>query len=163
MTATRFRIVPLADAPDAVATLSDWFTAEWAPYYGPGGPGDAAADLAECLRGNSLPVAVVALGADGAVLGTAALKDESVGGDVVDGPWLAALVVDAPHRRCGVATALVAAIEDEAARRGFESLAISTDVLESMLTRRGWRPVGDAESLRGPVAVWRKHLAPGRG
>ena len=102
MVAGGFRIVQLADAPDALPTLARWFVAEWAPYYGPGGPGDATADLEGCRNRDALPIALVALDDDGAVVGTAALKAESVGSEQAAGPWLAAFVVGrgaSPARR----------------------------------------------------------------
>ena len=45
----------------------------------PNGPGDAKSDLAACRSRDELPICLVALSMDGEVLGTAALKSESVG------------------------------------------------------------------------------------
>lgn len=148
-------IALLADRPDLIPTLTDWFVAEWAPHYGAGGPGDAASDLRGCLNRDSLPVAAVALDADDALLGTAALKEESVGSELGVGPWLAAFLVAPEHRGQGVGTALVAAIEGEAARLGFAELYTATDTAQGLLKRRGWRLFGNTESLRGPLKVYR--------
>lgn len=153
------RIVHLRDAPGAAPTLTRWFVAEWGPWYGPDGPGDAEADLAACRGRDALPICLVALDGDGAVLGTAALRSESAGSALAPGPWLAALLVGRDHRGTGVARALVAAIEAEAHRLGFESLYTSTDAGGQRLTRRGWRAVGRTETLRGPVTVYRRDLA----
>ena len=152
------RILPLADLPDAAAVLETWFLAEWEPYYGAHGPGDAAADIAECARHEGLPLALVAVGDDGRPIGTAALKADSAGSESGHGPWLAAMVVAPEHRGRGVGTALVAAIEDEARRQGHAALYTSTDTLVGLLQRRGWRAIGSTETLRGRVAVYRLEL-----
>ena len=149
------RIVLLADRPDLIPTLTDWFVAEWEPYYGADGPGDAASDLRGCLNRDTLPVALVALGTDDTLLGTAALKEESVGSELGVGPWLAAFLVAPEHRGRGVGTALVAVIEGEAARLGFAEVYTSTDAAEGILQRRGWLPFGATESLRGPLKIYR--------
>ena len=81
------RIVHLTDVPDAASTLVDWFVAEWEPWYGPAGAGDAAADLAACRGRDDLPVCLVAVDGQGDVLGTAALKDESVGSERAEMGW----------------------------------------------------------------------------
>ena len=142
---TDFQIALLADRPELVPTLTDWFIAEWEPYYGPDGPGDAGADLRGCLNRTALPIAVVALNGDGALLGTAALKQDSVGSERGVGPWLAAFLVAPNHRGRGVGTALVAAIEDMAARLGFGSIYTSTDAAAGILERRGWQVFGTTE------------------
>lgn len=92
------RIVHLIEAPAASATLARWFVDEWTPYYGLDGPGDAARDLAACNSRDTLPLCQVALNSNGTVLGTAALKSESVGSELGVGPWLATMPVGPAHR-----------------------------------------------------------------
>ncbi len=149
------RIVHLVDVPGAAAVLARWFVDEWTPWYGPDGAGDAEADLAECRSRDELPICLVALDAEDAVLGTAALKYESVGSELGVGPWLAAVLVGAAHRGQGVATALVAAVEDQARRLGFAAIHTSTDGAAGIMERRGWRAFGATRSLRGLVTVYR--------
>ena len=150
-----YEIVYLADARDSIPALADLFVEEWAPYYGPGGPGDATADLEECCNIDSVPLALVAMSGEGTVLGTAALKSGSVGDDLCDGPWLAALVVVPGHRGAGCGSALIAAIERRAKHLGYPGLACSTDAGEKILRRRGWTHIGHSDSLRGSVPVYR--------
>lgn len=149
------RIVHLLEAPHMASTLELWFVEEWMPWYGPKGPGDAGSDLAECRSRDQLPICLVALSADDNVLGTASLKAESVGSELGVGPWLAAMLVGKAHRRNGVGTALVKAIEEEAARLGFGSIYTSTDTAEPILERRGWQPINTTQTLRGLVTVYR--------
>ena len=88
-----FRFVHLMEAPEVMPTLERWFTEEWTPWYGPDGPGDAKSDLAACCSRDELPICLVGLNMDGELLGTAALKSESVGSELGVGPWLAAVLV----------------------------------------------------------------------
>jgi GNAT superfamily N-acetyltransferase len=152
------RIVHLLEAPEAVPTLARWFVEEWGPWYGPDGRGDAEGDLAACGSRVALPICLVALSLDGAVLGTVALKHESVGCELGVGPWLAALLVGKSQRGQGIGTALVEAIERQARNIGLKAIYCSTNMAEGMLTRRGWEPFGESVSLRGRVAVYRRRL-----
>jgi len=151
-------IVHLVDSPEAAATLAKWFEEEWEPWYGSNGQGNAERDLAECCTKNNLPVCLIALDQAGDVLGTAALKTDSVGSETGVGPWLAALIVGKEHRGKGVGSALVAAIEGEAHRLGIESIFTSVNTAERIMMRRGWQIFGAAESLRGATTVYRKHI-----
>lgn len=152
------RIVPLAGNTDKVAELACWFVAEWEPYYGKNGPGDAKQDLIDCCNRDTLPIALVALGADDRLLGTAALKSDSVGSQPGQSPWLAAFIVSPQHRHFGIGTQLVAAMEAEARRLGFKNLYISTDAGEAIVKKRGWLPLDIVSSLRGPITVYRCDL-----
>jgi len=151
-------IVHLVDAPEAAPVLVRWFVEEWRPYYGPGGPGDAEADIAACRSRNALPICLVALDDDGALLGTVALRTDSVGSELGVGPWLAALLVARELRGQGIGTALVAALEDEARRLGYAAIYTSTDAAERLMRQRGWQAMGTTLSLRGPITVFRRQL-----
>lgn len=95
------RIELLADRPECIPVLADWFRAEWSPYYGAEGPGDAEHDLRECTGRSAPPAAFVAL-LDGKPCGTAALKTGSVSTHAHLSPWLAALLVHAGFAGRGV-------------------------------------------------------------
>ncbi|MDP6705864.1 MAG: GNAT family N-acetyltransferase [Alphaproteobacteria bacterium] len=155
------RIVHLVDVPEATATLVDWFTAEWRPWYGPRGDGDAATDLAACRSRNALPLCLVALDGDDTVLGTAGLRAESVGSELGVGPWLAAVLVGPAHRGHSIGKALVAAIEAEARRLGFRAIYTSTEAPEPTMARHGWHAIAPTQSLRGPITVYRRDLPTG--
>ncbi len=155
------RIAHLVDVPEAAQTLALWFIEEWTPWYGPGGAGNAEEDLAACCSRDTLPICLVALDENDNVLGTAALKSDSVGSELGVGPWLAAILVGKPHRRQGIGSALVAAIEGEAARLGFDAIYTSTDAASAMVERRGWQVFGATQSLRGPITVYRLQIRAG--
>ena len=149
------RIIPLHDVTGVIPTLVDWFIAEWSSWYGPKGEGDAEADLAACNRRDVLPLCLVAFDDSDQMVGTAALKVESVGSEHGVGPWLAALLVGEAFRGTGIGTALVDAIENEAGRLGFDEIFCSADASAGILERRGWQSFATTESLRGTIAVYR--------
>lgn len=151
---TDVTVAHLCDRPDMVDTLVRWFEEEWAPWYGPDGAGDARSDLAACSDPDRIPICRIAITQDGQLAGTASLRSDSVGSDQHPGPWLTALLVDPAHRRQGIGSTLVAAVEADARRLGFPELYVSTDTAHTMLERRGWRPVGSAPSLRGATTVY---------
>ncbi len=152
------RIIHLSEMPEIAATLERWFIDEWTPWYGPEGPGDAESDLAACRSRDGFPICLVALSMDDEVLGTAALKSESVGSELGVGPWLAALLVGKGHERKGVGTTLVKTNEEEAARLGFEAIYTSTESAKSIMERRGWQTFGTTDPLRGTVTIYRKQV-----
>lgn len=147
-------IVPLIEAQEALAPLAALYRATWPPYYGPGGPGDALADLREAAREDGMPYAVVARDGENAPLGVAALRASSIGDELGLGPWLAGIAVAPDMRGRGIATALIAAIEEAARAQGFAALYTSTRILGGGLERRGWRLVGETgRALDAPGAV----------
>ena len=153
------RIVPLIEAPSARPVLARWFVAEWPSWYGPGGPGDAQADLAAAARcHDALPIGLVALDPAGGVLGTATLKADGAGSETGVGPWLGALLVGEAYRRKGVATALVGAAEGHARRLGFAELYAAVIPARTLLRRAGWEYAGSAGSFGRPLAIYCRRL-----
>lgn len=155
------RVGLLADHPEAIPILRQWFESEWAPYYGPGGPGNALQDLQDSCNRGQLPVALVAL-YEGEVCGTAALKAESVSTHKHLTPWLAALLVMPSFRQRGVGERLIAAVENKASDLGFDRIYVGTGegsgTPESALHRRGWEFVDKGPYFVSEVSVFQKTL-----
>jgi GNAT superfamily N-acetyltransferase len=147
------RFSRLGDVPHLVDTLVAWYEREWFEYYGPGGPGDARANVEASMNAAALPVCLVALDGDGTPMGAVTLRERSFSHLHLT-PWVGALLVEPSHRRKGVGAALVGAAEDEARRLGFATLHMSTDSAHSIAKLRGWRAFDTAESLHGPVTVY---------
>ena len=143
--------------------LARRFVEEYGPYYRPEGPGDAEADLKAARDRDQLPRCLVALDAVGRVLGTIGLRAESVPSHRHLTPWLAALLVAPAHRGRGVGARLIAAIEEEARRLGYQRLYVATDVLTGHIARRGWRAFDHAPTLRGVATVFALHLSSSKG
>lgn len=145
----------LADSHVDLAALQTWFEAEWPAWYGPGGPGNAAADLRMSSNRRVIPIAVVAH-LDGTLCGTAALKPRSVETHPHLSPWLAALLVGRRFRRKGVGYRLIAEIEQLAAELGYPRLYCATATAGSLLARRGWHRLPRLAGERD--VVWVKSL-----
>lgn len=148
----------LLELPGAPAILERWFIEAWGPWYGPGGAGDAKADLAACRSRDAIPICLLALDGDGELLATATLKADSVGGEPGMGPWLAAVLVAEPYQGKGIGTALVKAIEAEAVRMDYSQIYSSTDSAGRILERCGWQACGTTETLRGTATIYRRQL-----
>ena len=137
------RIEHLSDHLDAVSELASWYVAEWEPYYGDTGPGDARADLVARTSREALPVGFVAI-EDGRVVGTVAL-----GLDVTTNltPSIIGLLVARNHRGRGIGTGLIETCIDVARKFGHQRLYVSTSVLCSLLDRTGWKEMGETKFL----------------
>lgn len=133
------RVWPLAGRPKAHPTLARIMTDAWPDWYGPSGPGDASADLADRTT-SGLPQGWLAMVGD-APVGTVGLSDSSFGSEPGEGPWLIGLVTDPAFRGRGVGDALIAAVE--AACQG--PLYTTTHKARRLFIRRGWQDLRQAE------------------
>lgn len=138
-------IADLAARPDLRAAVASLMTDAWPGWYGPGGKGDAAADLA-AARADAPPIRFVAL-LEGDPVGTAGLLPRSIASHPHLGPWLGGLAVAPAQRRRGLGDALVAAVEARADALGVATLYGATETAGGLLTRRGWRATERAGAL----------------
>lgn len=156
-----FRLELLADHPEVLRSLKEWFEGKWNPYYGPNGPGDATADLQESCNRDELPITVVAF-LDDEVVGTAALKMESVSTHKHLTPWLGALLVKPEYRRRGIAELLIKEIENKAKDFGFHIIYVGTGkgsgTPQSALLKRGWEFVEKSSYYISEVQIFKKQI-----
>jgi GNAT superfamily N-acetyltransferase len=134
---TDLRIGYLADHPEVMPVLREWFETEWADYYGPGGPGDARNDLALYASRKKLPIGLVGF-SGGQLCGIAALKPESISTHAHLYPWAAAGLVAPGFRRRGIGAALLSALEHVASELGYSTIYCATSTAISLLKRGGW-------------------------
>lgn len=133
----------LADHELVLPVLTAWYEAEWEPYYGVYGPGDAREDLVARCNREALPIGLVAM-ESAMVMGTAALDLDAATGLT---PSVVGLLVGEGFRRRGVAMELLLATETLARDLGCRELFISTSVLGGLLERLGWRNMGETRFL----------------
>jgi GNAT superfamily N-acetyltransferase len=137
-----------------VPALGRLMRAGWPGWYGPGGAGQAEADLAARCRTAGLPFGVVALdAATGEPIGTGALSETSYGAaDATEQPWIVGLIVAPDWRGRGVGSGIVAALEAAARAKGWARVHCATEAGEGVLARRGWMRRGTAED--GRHGIW---------
>jgi GNAT superfamily N-acetyltransferase len=131
---------PLREYPQLCAFFAEAFKQEWTEWYGPGGRGDADADVQSYANPlGELPVGVVALDAEQRPLGLAALKSVSIESHKHLTPWATAGFVLPELRRQGVGAQLLAGVFVEARRLGFPCVYCATATAGSLLAREGWQ------------------------
>ncbi|MDX1610812.1 MAG: hypothetical protein R3185_00485 [Candidatus Thermoplasmatota archaeon] len=146
------RIHTLEHAPGQLEAIAAWYEDAWEPHYGPEGPGNARGDLETCLAGDQLPICLVALDRHDAVIGTATLREDPLVADHDASPWLGALLAKGKDAQLAEAL-LIDAIAHEAQMRGYSWLHTEA-VAEEGFERRGWQPLGQADSPEGPVEIY---------
>lgn len=147
----------LAAHPEALPLLERWFEAEWPGYYGPGGCGDAAADLLAYSNARGLPVGVIALlGSE--PCGVAALRADSIPTHAHLCPWAVAGLVVPGLRGRGIGLRLLRAVEEEARRLGFRHIHCATATAAGLLRRASWAFMEEVDHDGGRLAIFRKAL-----
>lgn len=136
----RWRLVPASAATAHLRTLARWHHAEWTALYAGWSEDDAFAELqAHAAHEGVLPSTLVALGEDGAPLGSVSLLVEDSPELVAfQGPWLASLFVVPEARGRGLGEALVRALVARAASAGLPRLRLFTPRHRAFYERLGW-------------------------
>lgn len=154
---SKIRIEYLADHPEVLPILKEWFETEWKSHYGPAGSGDAQSDLLAYANRGELPVGVVAFFED-ELCGVAALKAESITTHSHLSPWAAAGLVSPVYRRRGIGTELVRALEQVARKLGYDRIYCGTSTANRFLERRGWQIMEQIRYDGEDVSIYQKAL-----
>jgi len=154
---SKLRIEHLADHPEVLPILKEWFETEWESYYGPGGPGDAPSDLLAYANRRELPVGLVAFFED-ELCGVAALKSASITTHSHLGPWASAGLVNPSYRRRGVGTELMRALEKVARNLGYARVYCGTSTATHLLERCGWQYMEQVKYNGEDVSIYQKAL-----
>ncbi|MBL0939409.1 MAG: GNAT family N-acetyltransferase [Gemmatimonadaceae bacterium] len=153
----RLRIARLADHPEVIPTIREWFETEWEPHYGPNGPGNAEQDLLAYANGTELPVGVVAFLGD-EPCGIAALKMGSITTHAHLSPWAAAGMVSPLYRGQGIGGELLCAIEEVARTLGYAHIYCGTATANRLLERSGWEFMEQVRYSGENVSIYVKAL-----
>jgi len=147
----------LADHPNALPVIEEWFKSEWPDWYGPEGPGDARSDLLSYATRDALPVGVVGFVGD-APVGLVVLKATSISGRPDLAPWASTGLVHSDYRRRGFGAKLLSALEEVAVELGYDSIYCGTAAAALLLERSGWTYVEHSEAEGQHLAVYKKSL-----
>jgi GNAT superfamily N-acetyltransferase len=152
-------ISPLAQHRDLVPLLSSWFVEEWPEWYGPGGHGDAFADLTAFATSESKPpVGFIALEKNVPV-GVMALKAESLPTHRHLCPWAAAGLVLPSHRGRGIGAQLLEVLVQQAGTLGYPRVYCGTATAVSLLRRSGWSELESIQHEGETVVIFSKATA----
>jgi GNAT superfamily N-acetyltransferase len=139
----------LSDHRAMMATIEAHFKAEWGAYYGPGGPGDARADIAALCNRAKLPIGLIAL-RRGTFVGFVALRKKTDSHHDLS-PWVTSFYVAPEMRRQGIGALLVKAVERLTGKLGYKRIYARSATAVAFFEKHNWVPfdtlVHDAEQL----------------
>lgn len=154
---SKLRVEHLADHPEVLPILKEWFETEWESYYGPAGQGNAQSDLLAYANRGELPIGVVACFED-ELCGVAALKSDSITTHSHLSPWVAAGLVSPFYRRRGIGTELVRALEEIARNLDYASIYCGTSTANRILERQGWQFMEQVKYNGEDISIYEKAL-----
>lgn len=134
------KIAYLADFPETIPTLVDWFRLQWAQYYAGRTPAEIAQDFTAEANRSGLPVRLVAF-LDGELAGTITLREHALNDFPEYQPGLGGLLVAEPYRLRGIGAALISAGMDLAREQGCPRVYAATVTAQGILERLGWQRI----------------------
>jgi len=138
-----FDIHPLRDRPDAIEPLARWHFAQWGKWNPANSVERRAEKLREHLEPGRVPQTFVAVDGE-KILGSASLVAADLPSHHHLSPWLASVYVDPPARNCGVGSALVQRVAQEAKSLGLPTIYLFTPDRAAFYARLGWQVVEHA-------------------
>ena len=153
----------LADHPEALPALAEAFRAESPAYFGAEPTEDIVARLlAPTLQRSALPLTLVTY-QDATLVGTVALRHDSISTRPDLGPWIAALHVLLPFRGRGIGAQLIRAAEAEARRLGLLTLYAGSGRAAPLFVRCGWQALETIPYHGETLTLLRRELADAGG
>lgn len=153
---TDIRTLRLRPGMKEIALCARWRVEAFAGVIGASFD-DEVASLERFVADQRDQVAIVAE-CGGATAGTCLLVPSEIDPVHDVSPWLAGLYVSPEHRRHGVGSALVRAIEDEARARGHETLYLYTTGAVRYYERLGWTIRDRVDWLGYPTVLMAREL-----
>jgi RimJ/RimL family protein N-acetyltransferase len=138
------QITLLADHPDVIPKLAQWFQAQWPAYYAERTLADIEQDFRGDLNRDRLPLRLIAFAAD-ELTGTIVLRERGSYTRPEHQPELGGLYVATPLRGRGVGTELVRAGMVAARELGYQTVYATTHTAGGILGRLGWEQIGSVQ------------------
>lgn len=150
----------LADKPEAIPTIAQWFFDAWGERVQGSSMATIARELTDALNRDKAPLFLLAVEQD-IVLGVAGLKIR----EMTDYPqfeyWLGGVYVPEPYRGRQLASQLADGIAVQAASLGIGQLYLQTDNLRGGLyAKLGWETVETVQAHGHDVLIMVRRLAP---
>ncbi len=147
----------LANYPELVKTLAEWFRSEWAVYYANQALEEVASEIAEGTSREHIPIRLVAL-EDGKLAGTIILRQLADPSDPLSAPGLGGLLIHADFRRRSIGTRLVEAGTRLAGELGYTEVYATSGPASGILERLGWQRLETVVHGDEVLGMWRKKL-----
>ena len=151
------RIAYLADHPELVHTLADWFRVEWADYYAGRTHADVAAELSLDLNRDHIPIRLVAFEVE-ELAGCIVLRQEVLSTQPDYSPGLGGLYVHPHYRRRGIGAELVRAGMQLAARLNYPVIYATTNTARGIVERLGWERMETVVHHGEEIGLYQKEL-----
>ena len=155
------KIAFLADYPEVIPTLSQWFRTQWPTYFAERTPADIAQDFVVEANRSGTPMRLLAF-ADGALAGTITLREAATWTLPDYKPGLGGLFVAESYRGRGIGTELVRAGMNVAQEQGYERVYATTVAAQGILVRLGWEQVQVAMPADGHGLLYQFEFASDR-
>jgi GNAT superfamily N-acetyltransferase len=130
----------LADHPETIPTLVQWFRGQWTDYFSDQSDAEMVQDFRSEASRDRIPIRLVAF-KSGVLAGTIVLRQQAADFSPGYQPGLGGLFVVATHRRRGIGTALVRAGMGLAAGLGYGTLYATTIKAAEILEDLGWERI----------------------
>ncbi|MAY57320.1 MAG: GNAT family N-acetyltransferase [Gammaproteobacteria bacterium] len=148
----------LANLPQAIPTVADWYYQEWGAFNPNLSPASIAANLENSLNTEELPLVLLAMD-QGDLLGVVELKYREMAMYPDKEHWLGGMYIRPDYRGRGVGKKLIEHALELAARLGVRTLHLQTEQLDGGLYRRlGWRPVEQINNKGIQVLVMERDI-----
>jgi GNAT superfamily N-acetyltransferase len=154
-------IAYLADHPEVIPTLAEWFCAQWPAYYAERTPADIAQDFYSEANRTGIPIRLVAF-ADGELAGTITLREQAFWDLPEYRPGLGGLFVVEQHRGRGIGSELVKAGMQVAREQGYTRVFTTTATANGILERLRWQRVRAVSHGDEQLMLYRCELGKGR-
>ena len=145
------KIVNIADVLHHAPTLARWHHDTWHHFSPDKSLKQRIQNLAKS-RPRQIPATYVVVEGDRA-LGSASLVKSDLSTRPELTPWLASVYVDEQHRKCGIGTAAVQRVMEEARALGVEKLYLITPDQQSFYARMGWKKLEDVHYRDEEVTI----------
>ena len=150
-------IALLADYPETIPTLTQWFRAQWPQYYAARTLADIANDFHLEANRDSIPVRLVAF-ANGELAGTITLRERAIKTRPEYHPGLGGLFVLDEFRGQGIGTELVKVGMKVAQEQGYNNVYTTTVTARNILERLGWQLLKEILHGEEHLALYRYEL-----
>jgi len=153
------KIAYLKDHPEAIATLAKvWHEVLGSIWIPDSSLAQVEQRFHKHLNDKLLPLTLVALNGTQAI-GAVSLRDnDGIRPDLT--PWLASLIVDKAHQKCGIGKMLVDALKEKAKKLGFRKLYLFAfdPVLHRYYEQLGFKIIGMDRYKEHVVTVMESEL-----